>query len=124
VEAENHGHSTLNTLRNQLRYPYLYHHVAYDSRAGRPREIHLGWPTNSATRPILVDDLAEAINTGSLQINSALLVNECFTFILTDRGSAEAQPGKFDDRVLSAGIAWQLRKRSRARWSSERPPGM
>jgi hypothetical protein len=124
VERENHGHSTLNTLRNQLRYSPLYHHVAYDARAGRAVASELGWPTNSATRPILVDDLAEAVTTGSLQVNSASLVDEMSTFIVTNSGRAEAQPGKFDDRVLAAGIAWQIRKRPKARFSTQRPKGM
>jgi len=124
VERNNHGHSTLNTLRNQLGYPQLYYHVAYDSGAGSPRNIQLGWPTTSATKPILVDDLVEAITTEALLVRSAMLVNECFTFVSNQTGSAEAQERKFDDRVIAAGIAWQVRKRPKARWSTDRPPGM
>ncbi len=124
VERDGHGHSTLNTLRNQCLYANLYHHVAYDSGFGKPRTVQLGWPTNSATRPILVDDLTEAINMGSLHVNSALLISECLTFILTGTGRAEAQPGKHDDRVMAAGIAWQIRKRPRPRMTTERPRGM
>ena len=124
VERNNHGHSTLNTLRNVCQYPLLYYHTAYDSGHGHPRSVQLGWPTNSATKPILVDDLSEAINTRSLLVRSQLLVNEAMTFVLDDNGNAGAQPGKFDDRIMAAGIAWQVRKRPRARWSPARPPGM
>jgi len=124
VERNNHGHSTLNTLRNQLGYPVLYYHVSYDSGAGRPRNTQLGWPTTSATKPILVDDLVEAVTSDALLVRSAMLINECFTFISDDQGNARAQQGKFDDRVIAAGIAWQLRKRPRARMSTDRPPGM
>jgi len=124
VERNNHGHSTLNTLRNQLVYPQLYYHVAYDSGGGRPRHIQLGWPTSSATRPILVDDLVEAITSDALVVRSAMLVNECFTFVSNATGSAQAQEGKFDDRVIAAGIAWQVRKRPKARMSTQRPAGM
>jgi len=124
VERNNHGHSTLNTLRNQLHYPQLYYHVAYDSGGGRPRIVQLGWPTTSATKPILVDDLVEAITTDALLVRSAMLINECFTFISDDQGNARAQEGKFDDRVIAAAIAWQVRKRPRARMSTQRPPGM
>ena len=59
VERNNHGHSVLNTLRNVLRYPLLYHHVRYDHRAGD--QVSLGWPTDQSTKPILVDDLAAVI---------------------------------------------------------------
>jgi len=121
VERNNHGHSVLNTLRNVLHYPLLYHHVRYDHRVGQ--QVILGWPTDQATKPILVDDLAGAIAGGHLIIRSQAVIDECMTFITTDTGTQEAQQGKYDDRVMALGIAWQARKRSVARWSSQRPPG-
>ena len=122
VEKNNHGHSTLNTLRNVCLYPRLYHHVRYDHRAGQPST--LGWPTDQATKPILVDDLAAAIADQAILIHSAELVDEAMTFINLPSGSQEAQEGKHDDRVMAAGIAWQARKRGEARYSTQRPEGM
>jgi hypothetical protein len=122
VERNNHGHSTLNTLLNQCRYPRLFWYHGYDARRGRG--LTLGWPTTSATKPILVDDLVEAVNTGALTVHSSELVSECFTFVRDERGNAGALEGKHDDRVIAAGIAWQVRKVPEARWSSQRPPGM
>jgi hypothetical protein len=52
-----------------------------------------------------VDDLAAAIASGHLMMHSSGLVDECFTFVTTDRGAQEAQEGKHDDRVLAAEIA-------------------
>jgi len=121
VERNNHGHSTLNTLRHALRYPRLYYHVRYD-RTGNSAPM-LGWPTDQATKPILVDDLAAAIAGGHLLVHSSGLIDECFTFVTTDSGSQEAQEGKHDDRVIAAGIAWQARKRGVSRGTSERPAG-
>jgi hypothetical protein len=121
VERNNHGHSTLNTLRNVCRYPRLYYHVRYD-QTGRGKPL-LGWPTDQATKPILVDDLAAAIAGGHLVVHSPDLVDECFTFVTTDSGSQEAQEGKFDDRVMAAGIAWQARKRGMSRGTTQRPTG-
>jgi hypothetical protein len=121
VERNNHGHSTLNTLRNVCRYPRLYYHVRYDQTGkGKPM---LGWPTDQATKPILVDDLAAAIAGGHLLIHSPDLVDECLTFVTTDTGSQEAQEGEFDDRVMAAGIAWQARKRGVSRGTTQRPAG-
>jgi hypothetical protein len=109
MERNNHGHSTLNTLRNACWYQRLYYHVRYDQTGkGKPM---LGWPTDQATKPILVDDLAAAIAGGHLLIHSPDPVDECLTFVTTDSGSQEAQEGKFDDRVMAAGIAWQVRRR-------------
>jgi hypothetical protein len=121
VERNNHGHSTLNTLRHVCRYPRLYYHVRYD-QAGKGQPI-LGWPTNQATKPILVDDLAAAIAGGHLLIHSPDLVDECFTFVTTDTGAQQAQEGKHDDRVMAAGIAWQARKRNVSRGIERRPAG-
>jgi len=121
VERNNHGHSTLNTLRHACRYPRLYYHVRYD-RTGNSAPM-LGWPTDQATKPILVDDLAAAIAGGHLIVHSSGLVDEGFTFVTTDSGSQEAQEGKHDDRVIAAGIAWQARKRGVSRGTSERPAG-
>jgi len=96
--------------------------VRYDHRRGS--QVVLGWPTDQSTKPILVDDLAAAIAEGSVIIHSADLVDECMTFVTTESGSQQTQEGKFDDRVMAAGIAWQLRKRPRSRAISERPYGM
>lgn len=109
VERNNHGHSTLNTLRNVCRYPRLYRHVRYD--AGKKAVAILGWPTDVQTRPILIDDLAAAIAGQHIGIRSAGLLDECMSFIVTDRGDGEAAPDAHDDRVIAAGIAWQVRKR-------------
>ena len=109
VERNNHGHSVLNTLFHGTSYPDLYHHTDYD-QAGRNRR-ELGWPTDQKTKPIMIDDLVEAIGGGHFLIHSSGLVDECFTFVVTDTGSQEAQPRKHDDRVIAAAIAWQVRKR-------------
>jgi len=121
VERNNHGHSTLNTLRNVCRYPRLYYHVRYDQT--RQGTAMLGWPTDQATKPILVDDLAAAILEEALIMRSDGLVDECRTFVTHDGGSQGAQPGKHDDRVIAAGIAWQARKRMVARPIAKRPEG-
>jgi len=121
VERNNHGHSVLNTLRNMLHYPLLYHHVRYDYRRGQ--EVTLGWPTDQSTKPILVDDLAAAIAGGHVILHSQVLIDECMTFVTTDSGSQEAQQGKYDDRVMALGIAWQVRKRPQSRGSAQRPEG-
>jgi len=109
VERNNHGYTTLEALHSTLNYVPLYRHRRYD-QSGSSGEV-LGWPTNAQTKPVMIDDLAEAVAEGHLLIRSEGLVDECLTFITTDSGSREAQPGKHDDRVMAAAIAWQVRKR-------------
>lgn len=122
VERNNHGHSTLNTLRNVCRYPQLYRYVRYDA-GSRSQTATLGWPTDAQTKPILVDDLAAAIANGHVAFSSSALLDECRTFVTTDTGAQQAQRSKRDDRVMAAGIAWQVRKRGGARASGQRPAG-
>ena len=108
VERNNHGHTVLDALGNTLDYYPLYHHRSYD-QSGTSSE-RLGYPTNAQTKPMLIDGLTEALAEGFLLVHSTGLVDECLTFVTTDSGSQEAQPGKHDDRVIAAGIAWQVRK--------------
>jgi len=123
VERNNHGHSTLNTLRNVCRYPRLYFHIRYDARAGVVAIPILGWPTDQQTKPILVDDLAAAISEEAVLLRSSDVVDECMTFVTTDSGAQQAQQGAHDDRVMALGIAWQVRKRPQSRGSTQRPEG-
>lgn len=39
--------------------------------------------------------------------------DECFSYVALDDGAAGAQPGRHDDRVIAAAIAWQVRQRPR-----------
>lgn len=109
VERNNHGYTTLEALHVAIGYSSLFRYRRYD-QSGLGNEV-LGWPTNAQTKPVMVDDLAEAIGEGHLLVHSEGLVDECLTFVTTDSGSREAQPGKHDDRVIAAAIAWQVRKR-------------
>ncbi len=103
VERNNHGHSALNTLMNEVQYSNLYRHIDYHD----PRNYGQlpGWPTNAKTKPVMIDDLDEAIAEGHLRVHSAELVRECLTYVVDDAGATGAQPGHHDDRVIAAAIA-------------------
>jgi len=109
VESNNHGHSTLNTLQHTCEYPDLYRHADYNN----PYDYSgpLGWITSAKTKPLMIDGLASAITEGAITIRCSALIDECLTYVVTDSGSTEAQPGKHDDRVIAAAIAWQVRQR-------------
>lgn len=83
----------------------------------------LGWPTDSKTKPIMVDEMAAAVVTGAFGIRSADLCDELLGMVVTDTGSVEALEGKHDDRAIAAMIAWQIRSRRVPRGSTERPEG-
>jgi hypothetical protein len=109
VERNNHGHSCLNTLKNTLHYPKLYHHNDYDEKT-KVSTPELGFPTNMKTRPIMLDDLRAAIEEEHLPGRDRVLLEECLTFQDNGKGKYQAREGCHDDTVLSNAIAIQVRK--------------
>lgn len=73
---------------------------------GLPTRI--GWDTNSATRPKMLQDLKEAIDTRTIRLYDKLTVNELFTFIISKTGKPTAENKSHDDLLMALAIAWQL----------------
>jgi hypothetical protein len=115
VERNNHGHAVLLAL-SKLHggsAPYVIY---------RAKDKRLGWLTTNASRPVLVDQLEEAVRTGAIRIHDAGVVDQMSTFAYNDDGRPEGQEGYHDDDVLAAGIAWQLRRRAFGRVLDARKP--
>lgn len=73
--------------------------------------VRLGWDTNSATRPQMLQDLKNAIDNRTLVIYDKQTVNEMLSFVVVQTSSswkAQAENGAHDDLVMSLAIAWQL----------------
>lgn len=119
VENNNHGATTLHVLKRELYYRRLYYHKDPVTRG----KSTLGWPTNSRTKPFMIDELAAAIAEGAIKIRSPFLIDECLSFVSKDGGRQEAEEGKFDDLVIACAIAWQVRKKNRPRAFYTRPAG-
>lgn len=113
VERNNHGHAVLQRIvelgykKPHYRGGPLYHFA----------KDRVGWDTNSATRPVLLDELAEAIDERFMLVRDREFLSECLTFKKQSNGKYAADPGCCDDTVLKWGIAWQMRKQRRPRVS-------
>ncbi len=106
VEINNHGLTTVTTLKNLL-YPTLYFRPAkMDTLSGTASE-KMGWKTTKITRPLLIDDFAQACRDRLLTIHSKELVDEMSVFVYNDKGNMEPQSGWHDDCIFAAGIAIQ-----------------
>jgi hypothetical protein len=105
VERNNHGHAVL------LRLAQLHAGTA-PYRIFRARDKRVGWLTTSATRPVLVDQLEEALRTAGIILHDAGTIDQFGAFAYNDEGRPEAQGGYHDDDVMAAGIAWQVRRRA------------
>jgi len=112
IERNNHGHAVLLALMEAEHVPqrYIYHYTSYDEIA-RKNETRPGWSTDGKSRPIMLDDLADAILNGYVTIHDVIQLRECLTFVEKPSGKVEAQSGSNDDLVLALAIAWQLRKK-------------
>lgn len=104
-EANNHGLTTLNAIKKR-EYWNLFFSKTYD-KISETISKKLGWYTNTRTKPLMIDKLAEYVREKYLGIYSDLLISEMFTYIIEDNGSTNAQTGCFDDTVIASAILLQ-----------------
>lgn len=107
VEANNHGHAVLQILGR--RYMNLYRRKTIDKATGQETD-RLGWLSNGTTKPLLVDNLEEAVRTQSISIKSEDLVKEMKVFVQTDEANKNgygAEGSAHDDRVIAMGLCVQ-----------------
>jgi len=82
--------------------------------AGRdnpPDPVRLGWSTNTATRPTMLQDLKNAIDNKVIKIYDKKTINELYSFVVvrtTNTWKAQSEQGSHDDLVMSLAISLQL----------------
>lgn len=104
VERNNHGHTVINYLQSGTDtfpgYNALYVH----------RDGKVGWHTNSTTRPVMIDDLAEEYKRPELYaIRDKTIIHQALRFVVKNK-RAEAGKGAYDDLVMADAIAGQMRQ--------------
>jgi hypothetical protein len=99
VERNNHGYGVLAYLGTSENYPRLY------ERGGQ-----MGWLTNAATRPAMVENLAAVVGTAPELFHSPRFLEECRTFVRHGDGWTGALGGAHDDCVMAMAIAFAVRK--------------
>lgn len=89
-------------------YKYLYYRKDWDRSAQRivPR---LGWQTTRKTKPIMIDDLDEALRYG-LKVTHKETIDEIKVMEYDDNEAANAPAGFNDDCVVALAIAVQALK--------------
>lgn len=83
-------------------------------KQGAGTSIRLGWDTNTATRPIMLQELKEAVDKKVLTIYDKTTINEMFAFVkvqTTSRWKAQAEVGAHDDLIMALAITFQLYQR-------------
>ena len=75
-----------------------------------------GWTPNSLSRPIMWNDLAEAIKARHIIIPNSYGLNQFYNIVYNARrNGVEAMEGARDDYPTAVGIAWQARARTPGR---------
>ncbi len=106
VERNNHGHAVLQRL-SELGTPGLYWHQEGESWNSTPK---LGWITSRTTKPLMIDELEEAMRNGYIRLASPKIIGEMLVYAYLDNGKTGAPKGYNDDCVIALAIAFQMRK--------------
>lgn len=106
VERNNHGHATILRLSQLQQVPGTPYAIF------RAKDRKYGWLTTPASRPVLVDQLEQAIRTGEVKLHDAETVDQFSKFSWNEQNKPEAQQGFHDDDVIAVGIAVQMRRKS------------
>lgn len=106
IEMAANGENVHNELKKRG-WRNFHRWVRYDRKmmnqeASATRE---GWYTTSWSRPMVIDMLLDALNSGWLDINSPWFINEMGDLQLDyEKQKIEAVAGAHDDRIMSMGI--------------------
>lgn len=110
--AGGYGDSIITMLRDGKsgRPPYrkLYRHRNF-SRPDQHENFAFGYPMNTKTRPLVLDQMEKALREKALPYLTHGLLQECQTFVYAKTNpSPRAQDGCNDDRVMALAIALEM----------------
>lgn len=85
----------------------IYKRRPISHRTGKVEE-QFGFKTDKQNREAIISGLASAIARDELEIYDDHMIAEMKEFIRNSKGRSEAAPGKHDDDVMNAAIAWEV----------------
>lgn len=107
VEINNHGLTTVQSLRNKF-YRNLYMRETSEENQFQERTAVMGWRTDRKTKPVIINNLVQALRDGDIVDLDIIFIRECMTYVRDDQGHTNAQEGMFDDTVMAKAIALQM----------------
>lgn len=113
VEANNHGHTTLNTLKHK-NYPKIYQREKLDAMGTGRKERKAGWLTTRKSKPKIIDQLYAIVRDRDTGIVCFETIAEFKNYTVLENTSASGKilyggkPGCHDDRVMSYAIAVEM----------------
>lgn len=107
VEVNNHGLTTVQSLRNKF-YRNLYMRETSEDEMFQERTSRMGWLTNRKTKELIINNLVTAIREGVIFDLDIVFIRECMTYVRDDQGRTNAQAGLFDDTVMAKAINLEM----------------
>lgn len=104
-ENNNHGLTTIRSIVDK-EYWNIFYTKVYD-KMNETMTKKLGWSTNRKTKPLAIDKLAEYIREKFLGIWDFDIIEECYSYVIDDKGATNAQEGMHDDCVMALAIVLQ-----------------
>lgn len=107
VESNNHGLTTITTLKHK-NYPRLYQREMLDARGTGRKTKKAGWLTTSKSKYKIIDQLVAIVRDGDTGIVNYETIAEFKNYSILEDGSFGGKPGCHDDRVMSYAIAHEM----------------
>ncbi len=107
VEANNHGLTTITTLKHK-NYPKLYQRETLDSNATGRKMKKAGWLTTNKSKFKIIDQLVAIVRDRDTGIVNYETIEEFGKYSILEDGKFGAIPGQHDDRVMSYAIAHEM----------------
>jgi len=92
-----------NTIGNNL-IDWLYNIYEYENLWCDEKD-EIGFQVTMNNRETILANLEEAIRTNLIKINSTRTCDELMTFVIKDKGRAQAEKGYHDDLIMSLALA-------------------
>ena len=96
----------------ELNYPNQYVRKKEDQYNNK-YEKSFGFRTSAITRPLILGNLQEIVHDDIDVIQDIETLKEMLTFIVNNKGRAEAEEGYHDDLVMALAISYYIRNQQR-----------
>ena len=106
IAVENNAHGLLTAVRlgKDLAYPNTYTEVG-EGKLIDQDSINIGFRVTAKTKPLIIDRLRGALREHEIEIYDRNTLKEMLSYVVTESGAMEAEPGCFDDAVMSLALA-------------------
>ncbi len=99
----------------KVNYPRIYMRQTLGRRNEQVRE-EVGWQTSTATKPVLINHLANEIRDKTFDLPDEATVAELNKYVRDEKGRFGAQPGSNDDRVISLALCVEGHRTAPKMW--------